>query len=139
MYAAESLVRQQHQRETDLVFESHFTNGSQCVLAREEAPKIRFNKSMPLELVQVSIDKWNRAIQDSFPGVGHFAFSPMDEMVSPEQHVLVLFADEDFFNAFMGSVVDITLTAPAGMDDFLSESSIIEEISLDDVKLPWDY
>ncbi|MNR54705.1 hypothetical protein D3C85_1749380 [compost metagenome] len=36
--------------------------------------------------------------------MGYYAFSPADEMANPGNHVLVLFADDSFFKAFMGGV-----------------------------------
>jgi hypothetical protein len=108
------------------------------VIARHEAPKLRFNKSMPLELVRDSIDKWNAAIQESFEGHGYYAFSPMDEEETPNHHVLVLFANQPFYKAFMGSVIEIDFSNPAIFDRPTQVPVFVEEISYDDVKLPWE-
>lgn len=122
----------------DLVIESHYTHRNFGVIARPDAPMLRFNKSMPLELVRDSIGKWNAAIQDSFPGHGYYAFSPMDEEANPEHHVLVLFANPDFFDAFMGSVIEIDISAPDAGELLAESQYVVEEISYDDVPLPWE-
>lgn len=54
--------------------------------------------------VRDHIERWNRKLQGLFPGMGYYAFSPADEMANPGNHVLVLFADDSFFKAFMGGV-----------------------------------
>lgn len=120
----------------ELVFESHFTNGSPCVMARYEAPVLRFSESTPLELVRESIARWNTAMQESFSGTGYYGHSPMDEMATPGYHVLVLFADQCFFDSFMGCVEDITLTEPEAQLCAMEEA-VIEEISYEGIALPW--
>lgn len=116
---------------------SHYSPKNVGVIARPEAPKLHFNKSMPLELVRDSMDKWNTAIQESFDGHGFFGFSPMDESETPNSHVLMLFANEPFYNQFMGSVVEIDLSNPACFEP--SEAAfVVEEIDYEGVKLPWE-
>lgn len=122
----------------DLVLESHYTHRNHGVIARPEAPMLRFSLSMPLDLVRESIGKWNAAIQDSFPGHGYYSFSPMDEEANPEHHVLVLFANTAFFDAFMGSVIEIDISAPDAGELLAEPQYVVEEISYDDVRLPWE-
>ena len=90
-----------------LTLESHFPRGVEGNVARHTAPKLMFPDSMPLELVRDHIEGWNQKLQQQFPGMGYYAFSPMDEMANPGNHVLVLFADDTFFEAFMGGVQKI--------------------------------
>ncbi|MBA1306691.1 hypothetical protein EGJ28_21040 [Stutzerimonas xanthomarina] len=85
-------------------FEGHFRHGVEGIVARPEAPQIRFPDSMPLELVRDNIEAWNVVMQGVFPGKGYYAFSAEAEMNNPGHHVLVLFADRGFCNAFLGSV-----------------------------------
>lgn len=87
-----------------LTLGSHFPKGVEGNIARHTAPKLMFPDSMPLELVRDHIERWNQKLQGLFPGMGYYAFSPADEMANPGNHVLVLFADDSFFKAFMGGV-----------------------------------
>ncbi len=123
----------------DIAFEPHFAKGNTGVIARHDAPKLRFSQSMPLELVRASVDQWNAAIQASFTdGHGYYAFSPMDELETPGYHVVVLFANRRFYEAFMGSVIDVDFLVPSIFDKPAQVPVVIEEISYDDVKLPWE-
>lgn len=90
-------------------FEGHFRHGVEGIVARPEAPHIRFPDSMPLELVRDNIESWNAGMQGAFPGKGYYAFSAEAEMNNPGHHVLVLFADRSFCNAFLGSVESETM------------------------------
>ncbi|MBM3105710.1 hypothetical protein IIE18_11215 [Pseudomonas sp. V1] len=91
-------------KDSGLTLESHFPGGIEGTIARHTAPKLMFPESMPLELVRDHIEHWNRMLQGLLPGMGYYAFSPMDEMANPGNHVLVLFADDSFFNALRGGV-----------------------------------
>ena len=122
-----------------LTLESHFPKGVEGNIARHTAPKLMFPDSMPLELVRASVDQWNAAIQASFTdGHGYYAFSPMDELETPGYHVVVLFANQRFYEAFMGSVIDVDFLVPSIFDKPAQVPVVIEEISYDDLKLPWE-
>lgn len=95
-------------------FESHFRNGAECIIARQDAPKLRFPDSMPLEFVRDTIEAWNVALEGICPGKGYFAFSQAEEMKQPGYHVLVLFSDESFCSTFMGVVETETLPPSLG-------------------------
>lgn len=84
-------------------FEGHFRYGAVGIIARQDAPKLRFPGSMPLESVRDTIDLWNALLVDLCPGTGYYAFSQADEMATAD-HILVLFSDEDFCKAFLGVV-----------------------------------
>lgn len=123
----------------DICFESHFAKGNTSVYARLNAPKLSFCKSMPLESVRDNIAKWNAAMQESFEGHGYYAFSPMDEMNSPDHHIVVLFANDAFYQAFMGSVDNVDYSIPSIFDKPAKADYVVEEISYDNIMLPWDY
>lgn len=87
-----------------LTFEANFRYGANCVVARPEAPMLRFPDSMPLEFVRDTIESWTAELQGGIPGTGYYAFSQAEEVENPGFHVLVLFADDGFFSNFLGSV-----------------------------------
>jgi hypothetical protein len=93
-------------------FESHFRNGAECIIARQDAPKLRFPDSMPLEFVRDTIERLNVALAGICPGKGYFAFSQAEELNG--YHVLVLFSDESFCSTFMGVVEAETLPPSLG-------------------------
>jgi len=95
-------------------FEGHFRHGVEGIIARQEALQLHFPESMPLELVRDTIDSWNVEMEGVFPGKGYYAFSAEAEMNHPGYHVLVLFSDQSFCNAFMGSVESETLPSSIG-------------------------
>ena len=75
-----------------------------ALLARQEAPKFCFPDSMPLESIRDTMDSWNTALAEHYPGKGYYAFSQEDEMARPGYHWLVLFSDQSFCDAFIGSI-----------------------------------
>ncbi len=86
-----------------ITFESHFRRGFEGIIARYDAPEIRFPSSMPLPSVRDTVDDLNRKLQERFDGVGYYAFCPMSELENQAGHVLVLFANQSFYEDFMGS------------------------------------
>lgn len=107
----------------DFQYEAHFRNGAEGILARPEAPKLRFPDSMPLEFVRDTIEQWNVQLQGQFPGAGYYAFSPEEEAANPGCHVLVLFANASFCDSFLGSVRSGSLSPNIGgeLRQYLSE------------------
>jgi len=86
-------------------YEAHFRKGCEGIVARYDAPMLRYPKSTPLPTVRDTVDAWNARLQAAFSGAGYYAFCPMSEE-SGEDHVLVLFANEVFYEQFVGSVED---------------------------------
>lgn len=95
-------------------YEGHFRNGAEGIIARHDAPILRFPDSMPLESVRDTIELWNVMLEGICPGKGYYAFSQAEEMAHPGYHVLVLFSDEDFCNTFLGVVATETLPPSFG-------------------------
>jgi hypothetical protein len=84
-------------------YEAHFHKGCEGIVARYDAPMLRYPKSTPLPTVRDTVDAWNAQLQAAFSGAGYYAFCPMSEE-NGEHHVLVLFANEVFYEQFVGSV-----------------------------------
>ena len=86
-----------------MTFEANFHRGCEGIVARYDAPMLTYPKSTPLPTVRDHVDAWNTRLQAAFEGSGYYAFCPMAEE-SGENHVLVLFANEVFYEQFIGSV-----------------------------------
>ncbi len=86
-----------------LSYEGHFYNGSQGIIARYDAPKLRFPADTPQHILRDTVDAWNRRLQETFSGAGYFASCPSMDMAPGEGESLILFASEDFYNDFISS------------------------------------
>lgn len=86
-----------------LSFESHFPRGYEGIVARYEAPVLRFPASMPLQTVRDTMDVLNLLLQGAYRGAGYYAFCPMQEIEQGSDHVLILFGTEAFYQQFKGS------------------------------------
>lgn len=92
-----------------MTFESHFRKGHEGIIARYDAPELRFAASTPLQSVRDTVDVLNRTLQARFDGVGYYAFCPMSELDQQAGHVLVLFANQSFYEQFMAAPTNLGL------------------------------
>lgn len=86
-----------------LSFESHFFNGSQGIVARYDAPQLRFPADTPQHILRDTVDAWNRRLRETFEGAGYYASCPTVDVAPGEGECLILFASEDFYKDFISS------------------------------------
>ncbi len=91
----------------------NFRNGGGSPVLRNKAPKLCFSVSLSLQKAQNEVDTWNLFLRNNFGGVGYFAADQAAEIASPGNHVFALFADDEFYKAYMDSIVELEVVAVA--------------------------
>lgn len=86
-----------------LSYEGHFFKGCQGIIARYDAPKLRFPADTPQQIMRDTVDAWNKRLQETFAGAGYYASCPSMDLTPGEGECLILFANADFYHDFKSS------------------------------------
>lgn len=92
-----------HFQKLGVTFLPSFLAGAVGVKARYDLPRLFYPSTMSPEQVEHVLDKVNANLKGTYRGYGCYRHCPQSEMQSGGEHVLVLFADDDFYADYLGN------------------------------------
>lgn len=96
-----------HFRKLGVTFLPFFLGGAVGVIARYDLPQLFYPSSFDADQLGLIIAKVNSNLRSTYDGCGYYGSCPPGENDSSDDHVYVLFADEEFYDDYRNGTRDI--------------------------------
>lgn len=89
-----------HFRTLGVTFLPSFIGGAVGVIARYDLPRLFYPSTYGPDHLDQIMAKLNSNLRETYKGCGYYGNCPPGEGDSGDDHVLVLFADDEFYNDY---------------------------------------
>jgi hypothetical protein len=96
-----------HFRTLGVTFLPSFWGGSFGVIARYDLPQLFYPATFSADQLDQIMAKVNSNLRETYQGCGYYGNCPPGEGGSEDDHVLVLFADDEFYNDYRNGSDDL--------------------------------